>query len=232
MNFNVITLFPEALMDMLSFGVIGRAIKDKHIKLRCFNPRDWSDNKHRRVDDRPFGGGAGMLMMYDPLYRTLMAIKQQDADTRVIYLSPQGQPLKQADCNQMAATMGSITLLCGRYEGVDQRFIDAHVDLELSLGDYVISGGELAAAVLIDAVSRQIPGVLGDESSAQDDSFMSGKLGYPQYTRSELLGQSGVPEVLLSGDHQKIAAWRAAQALAKTKQQRPDLMAGTSEGES
>jgi tRNA (guanine37-N1)-methyltransferase len=130
MNFNVITLFPEALLDMLSFGVIGRAIKDKHISVRCFNPRDWSDNKHRRVDDRPFGGGAGMLMMYDPLYRTLMAIKEQDAETQVIYMSPQGQPLKQVDCNQMAMTK-SVTLLCGRYEGVDQRFIDRHVDKEI-----------------------------------------------------------------------------------------------------
>ncbi len=231
MRFNIITLFPDALKDMLSFGVIGRALDAKQIELRCFNPRDWSDNKHRRVDDRPFGGGAGMLMMYDPLYRTLMAIKEQDADTQVIYLSPQGQPLEQADCNEMAATTGSITLLCGRYEGVDQRFIDRHVDRELSIGDYVISGGELAAAVMIDAVSRQLPGVLGDESSARSDSFMSGTLGYPQYTRSEILGQSGVPAVLLSGDHQKIADWRAAQALAKTKQQRPDLMAGTSEGE-
>jgi len=231
MNFNVITLFPEALEDMLSFGVIGRAIKDKRINVRCFNPRDYSENKHRRIDDRPFGGGAGMLMMYDPLYRTLMAIKEQDADTQVIYLSPQGQPLKQADCNQMATTESSVTLLCGRYEGIDQRFIDSHVDLELSLGDYVISGGELAAAVMIDAVSRQIPGVLGDESSAQDDSFMYGQLGYPQYTRSEILGQSGVPAVLLSGDHKKIAAWRAVQALERTKQRRPDLMEGTSEGE-
>lgn len=229
MNFNVITLFPEALEDMLSFGVIGRAIKDKRIKITFFNPRDWSENKHRRVDDRPFGGGAGMLMMYDPLYRTLMAIKDQDADTRVIYLSPQGRPLKQPVCNQLA-TVNSITLLCGRYEGVDQRFIDEHVDQELSLGDYVISGGELAAAVLIDAVSRQIPGVLGDETSAQDDSFMTGHLGYPQFTRSEILGQSGVPEVLLSGDHKKIAAWRVAQALERTKQRRPDLMEGTSEG--
>ncbi len=230
MNFNVMTLFPEALETMLSFGVIGRAIKDKRINVRYFNPRDWSDNKHRRVDDRPFGGGAGMLMMYDPLYRTLMAIKAQDTDTRVIYLSPQGQPLQQARCNHMA-TMNSITLLCGRYEGVDQRFIDQHVDQELSLGDYVISGGELAAAVVIDAVSRQLKGVLGDESSAQSDSFMQGYLGYPQYTRSEILGQSGVPDVLLSGDHKKIARWRATQARERTKQRRPDLMEGTSEGQ-
>jgi tRNA (guanine37-N1)-methyltransferase len=230
MIFNVITLFPQELLGMVSFGVIGRAVNDQRIKVRCFNPRDWADNKHRRVDDRPFGGGAGMLMMYDPLYRTLKAIKEQDADTRVIYLSPQGVPLKQAVCNQMA-TQGSVTLLCGRYEGVDQRFIDQHVDQELSLGDYVISGGELAAAVFIDAVSRQLPGVLGDETSAQSDSFMADQLAYPQYTRSEILGQSGVPEVLLSGDHQKIAAWRAAQSLVMTKQRRPDLLEGTSEGE-
>lgn len=229
MNVNVITLFPEALKEMLSFGVIGRAIEDGRIHLRCFNPRDWSGNKYRRVDDRPFGGGAGMLMMYDPLYRTLKAIKEQDADTRVIYLSPQGQPLVQATCNQLA-TIESVTLLCGRYEGVDQRFIDRHVDMEVSLGDYVISGGELAAAVMIDAVTRQLPGVLGDESSAISDSFMDGYLGYPQYTRSEILGQSGVPSVLLSGDHKKIAAWRAARALDRTKQRRPDLMEGTSEG--
>jgi len=230
MQFNVITLFPTEFENMVNCGVIGRAIQQELIRLRCYNPRDWSDNKHRSVDDRPFGGGSGMVMMYDPLVRTLAAIKQQSPTTKVVFLTPHGQPLKQTICNRLAKSH-DITLLCGRYEGVDQRFIDRHVDLEISLGDFVISGGELAAAVLIDAVARQLPGVLGGIDSAETDSFMNGMLSYPQYTRSELLGQSGVPDVLLSGDHKKIAAWRQAQAIALTKQRRPDLLEGTSESQ-
>ncbi len=228
--FNVITLFPKELESMVNCGVIGRALQQGLIHLRCYNPRDWADNKHRSVDDRPFGGGSGMVMMYDPLVRTLAAIKQQSPTTKVVFLTPHGQTLRQATCNRLAE-FDNVTLICGRYEGVDQRFIDQHVDIELSLGDFVISGGELAAAVLIDAVSRQLPGVLGGVDSAETDSFMDGMLSYPQYTRSELLGQSGVPDVLLSGDHKKIAAWRQAQAIALTKQRRPDLLEGTSEGQ-
>lgn len=228
MEINVITLFPEMVEQTLSYGVIGKAIESGLIQLNCFNPRDFADNKHNRVDDKPFGGGPGMVMMYDPLIRVVEHIKEHYKLGQVVFLSPQGRPMQQADCNQWAKQQ-QITFLCGRYEGVDQRFIDRHVDVEISIGDYVISGGEMAACVAIDALSRQIDGVLGSGDSAETDSFMNGLLGYPQYTRSEKLGQSGVPDVLLSGHHQDIEKWRADQSLKLTKRRRPDLLEGTSE---
>lgn len=226
MRLNVITLFPDMVTQALSFGVIGRAIKQGLMTVHTFNPRDFAENKHNTVDDKPFGGGAGMVMMYDPLLRTWQAIQASGQAGLLYYLSPQGQVVKQSLCNEWAKT-DAMTLLCGRYDGIDQRFIDEHVSGELSIGDYVISGGELAACVVIDAIGRQIKGVLGDEDSAKTDSFMTAELAAPQYTRSEILGQSGVPEVLLSGNHQAIAAWRAEQAVKVTKQKRPDLV-GTS----
>ena len=228
MEINVITLFPEMVEQTLGYGVIGKAIEGGLIQLNCFNPRDFADNKHNRVDDKPFGGGPGMVMMYDPLIRVVEHIKKHYKLGQVVFLSPQGRPMQQADCNQWAKQQ-QITFLCGRYEGVDQRFIDRHVDVEISIGDYVISGGEMAACVAIDALSRQIDGVLGSGDSAETDSFMNGLLGYPQYTRSEKLGQSGVPDVLLSGHHQDIEKWRADQSLKLTKRRRPDLLEGTSE---
>lgn len=228
MILNVITLFPQMVKDALSYGVIGKAIDKGLLSLNCINPRDFADNKHNRVDDKPFGGGPGMVMMYDPMHRAMECVKQQGHAGEVVFLSPQGKQLDQSTCNELAG-MSCLTLVCGRYEGIDQRFVDEYVDREISIGDYVISGGEMAACVVIDAVGRQIKGVLGDDESAETDSFMNGLLGVPQYTRSDLLGQSGVPEVLLSGHHQAISAWRKKQAIAATKLKRPDLLAGTSE---
>lgn len=227
MQLNVITLFPQMVIDALSYGVVGRAIKQGTIQLTTYNPRDYAENKHNTVDDKPFGGGAGMVMMYDPLYRTWEDMQKNLATGPLLFMSPQGQKLTQKMCNDWSQ-LPALTLLCGRYEGVDQRFVDAHVDEEVSLGDYVISGGELAASVVIDAIARQIKGVLGKEASAETDSFMESGLAPPQYTRSDLLGQSGVPDVLLSGNHQAIAAWRSQQALLATERKRPDLLAGTS----
>jgi len=228
MKLNIITLFPEMVKNALSFGVIGKAIENDLLTLNCINPRDFAENKHNRIDDKPFGGGPGMVMMYDPMHRAMESVKQQGSMGEVVFLSPQGKQLDQSLCNELA-TKKCMTLVCGRYEGIDQRFVDKYVDQEISIGDYVISGGEMAACVVIDAIGRQIKGVLGDDESAMTDSFMNGLLGIPQYTRSDLLGQSGVPEVLLRGHHQAINDWREKQAVAITKLKRPDLLAGTSE---
>ncbi len=213
----------------LSFGVIGRAIESGLITVSYINPRDYAENKHGRVDDKPFGGGPGMVMMYDPMKRALQAIEKKGHAGEVMFLTPQGKQLNQSLCNELAKK-NTLTLVCGRYEGIDQRFVDECVDQEISIGDYVISGGEVAACVVIDAIGRQIKGVLGDDESATTDSFMNGMLGFPQYTRSDLLGRSGVPEVLLSGHHQAISDWREHQAAELTKLKRPDLLVGTSEG--
>jgi tRNA (guanine37-N1)-methyltransferase len=223
MKFTVITLFPEMLENVLCFGVIGKAIEKGLIELITINPRDFSCDKHQRVDDRPFGGGAGMVMMYDPLAKTMDHLQQQNKNIRLSFLSPDGEKLNQNLVNKLSKEK-ELYLLCGRYEGIDQRFIDKYVDNEISIGDFVISGGELAAAVVIDAIARQIPEVLGDEESAKTDAFMQNTLGYPQYTRSDELGQTGVPEVLLSGNHAKIAQWREQQAIEKTELKRPDLL--------
>lgn len=222
-KFTVITIFPQMVADVLAYGVIGKAIDKGLIEIQTLNPRDFSTDKHHRVDDRPFGGGAGMVMMYDPLAATLEYLSKQDKDLRLNFLSPHGEKLNQNMVNKFAK-LKHIVLLCGRYEGIDQRFIDNYVDNEISLGDFVISGGELAAAIIIDAVARQIPKVLGDEDSAKTDSFMQNMLTAPQYTRSEKLKTKGVPEVLLSGNHAKIAKWRADKALEITKLKRPDLL--------
>ncbi len=226
--FTVITIFPEMVKQSLSYGVIGKAIDLGLICVETINPRDFCQDKHHRVDDRPFGGGAGMVMMYDPLAKAVDYIKQQHQDFRLSFLSPHGKTLDQKMVNDLAQQQ-HVVLLCGRYEGIDQRFIDKYVDEEISIGDFVISGGELAAAVIIDAVARQTPSVLGDEDSAKSDSFMNASqqqvlLGPPQYTRSDELKQQGVPPVLLSGDHAKIAQWRAQQALNLTHIKRPDLI--------
>jgi len=222
-KFTVITIFPEMIQNVLSYGVIGKALDKGLIELSTINPRDFSTDKHKRVDDRPFGGGAGMVMMYDPLAATVEHLKLQDKDLKLSFLSPHGKTLNQDTVNLLAKE-AHIVLLCGRYEGIDQRFVDKYVDNEISLGDFVISGGELAAATIIDAVARQIPEVLGDKDSAKTDSFMLNTLGAPQYTRSEVLKTKGVPEVLLSGNHAKIAQWRKAQALKTTQLKRPDLL--------
>ncbi len=233
MQFDVVTLFPEFIRAFKENGVTGRAIKHGLLEVNTWNPRDFTVDKHRTVDDRPYGGGPGMLMKVQPLRDTLTAIKTQLASSRygegsgqarkIIYLSPQGKTLTQAAAKALSSEPGLI-VIAGRYEGIDERLIIAEVDEEWSIGDYILSGGELPAMVLIDAVARLIPGVLGHTESAQQDSFVNGLLDYPHYTRPEQIDGREVPQVLLSGDHAAIARWRKKQALGKTWQRRPDLL--------
>ena len=226
MRIDVITLFPESLEELTGLGVTGRAIRDGRVELKACNPRDLATDRHRTVDDRPYGGGPGMVMAVEPLSSTIRAVrKQHPGGARVSLMSPQGRKLDQAGVEELARRQGLI-LVCGRYEGIDERVIESEVDEEWSIGDYVISGGELAAAVVIDAVVRLIPGVLGDDQSALEDSFVDGLLDYPHYTRPEMSGDKAVPQVLLSGDHEAIRRWRRKQALGRTWQRRPDLLEG------
>jgi tRNA (guanine37-N1)-methyltransferase len=224
MRFDVISLFPEYVNQCLKVGVVGRAFERSIAQLHTWNPRDFTHDNYRRIDERPFGGGPGMVMMADPLLECLQAIKNADAaPTRVLYMSPQGKPFNQAKARELAL-LPRVILLAGRYEGVDQRFLDAHVDEEISLGDFVLSGGELPAVTVIDAVVRLLHGVLNDADSAVQDSFEQGVLDCPHYTRSESMGTAGVPEVLLSGNHALIARWRRRQSLGQTWLKRPDLL--------
>ena len=224
MRFDVITLFPDYFRQCLQVGVVGRAFERGLAGLHVWNPRDFAHDNYRRIDERPFGGGPGMVMMVDPLMECLDAVVQaDDGPAHTVYLSPQGQPFTQAKARELAGRPRLI-LLAGRYEGVDQRFVDAHIDEEISLGDYVLSGGELPAATVIDAVVRLLDGVLNDADSAIQDSFEDGLLDCPHYTRSETLGTVGVPEVLLSGNHALIARWRRKQSLGRTWLKRPDLL--------
>lgn len=224
MRFDVITLFPDYFRQCLQVGVVGRAFERGLAGLHVWNPRDFAHDNYRRIDERPFGGGPGMVMMADPLMECLDAVVQaDDGPAHTVYLSPQGQPFTQAKARELAGRPRLI-LLAGRYEGVDQRFVDAHIDEEISLGDYVLSGGELPAATVIDAVVRLLDGVLNDADSAIQDSFEDGLLDCPHYTRSETLGTVGVPEVLLSGNHALIARWRRKQSLGRTWLKRPDLL--------
>ena len=222
MKFDIITLFPEMFSAIKEEGVISRALKKSKISIREWQLRDFSNNKYKNIDDRPYGGGAGMVMQVKPIRDCLGKIKEQEPETKVIYLSPQGKPLNQQLVEKLA-TFDSLTLLCGRYEGVDERIIINDIDYEISIGDYVISGGELAAMVLIDSVSRQIPGVLGNKDSLHD-SFSNDLLDCPHYTRPESIDGDSVPEVLLSGNQAKIDAWRQEQAIKKTKKKRPDIL--------
>lgn len=226
MRFDVITLFPEMVTAAASYGVTGKAIENAIVDLSVWNPRDYTQDKHRTVDDRPYGGGPGMVMKYQPLADAVCDAKSSFATKKrkVVYLSPQGKPLKQ---NLLTATgdVEQLILIAGRYEGIDERFIDSVCDEEWSLGDYVISGGELAALIVIDAVTRLQPGVLGDEESAKQDSYSDGLLDCPHYTRPEQLEQGAVPEVLLSGNHAQIERWRMKQSLGRTWCRRPDLLA-------
>lgn len=225
MHFAVITLFPEMLAAVTGFGVTGRAVKQELIKVDCWNPRDYSQDRHRTVDDRPYGGGPGMVMMVPPLMAAITAARNECGNSAsVIHLTPQGRKLDQAGVRELA-TRDSLILIAGRYEGIDERVIEAAVDEEWSLGDYVISGGELAAMVVIDAVSRLQPGILGHDGSASEDSFYDGLLDYPHYTRPEVAAGRAVPQVLLSGDHAAIRRWRLKQALGRTWSRRPDLLA-------
>jgi tRNA (guanine37-N1)-methyltransferase len=225
MRIDVVTLFPPMVEAIVGYGVTGRAIQNGLVSLKAWNPRDFADNRYRRVDERPYGGGPGMVMMPEPLARTIAAVKrEQAAGVRVSCLSPQGRVLDHAAVAELATRPGLI-LLAGRYEGIDERLIESMVDEEWSLGDYVLSGGELAALVMIDAVARQLPGVLGDEESAGQDSFVQGLLDCPHYTRPEEFDGRRVPEVLLSGDHERIRRWRLKQSLGRTWMRRPDLLA-------
>ena len=224
MKVQVITLFPEAFRPLVGLGVTGRALESGKIGLDMLNPRDFAADRHRTVDDRPYGGGPGMVMAVEPLRSTIRAARNQAADgTRVSLLSPQGQPLTQAAVRGLAQRE-ELILVCGRYEGIDERLIEMEIDEEWSIGDYVLSGGELAAAVVIDAVARLLPGVLGHEHSAQQDSFTDGVLDCQHYTRPETIEGRGVPAVLLSGDHAAIERWRRKQALGRTWLRRPDLL--------
>ncbi len=224
MRFDVVTLFPEMVESLQQFGIVGRAFTSDLAQLQCHNPRDDAQEENGRIDDRPYGGGPGMVMQYQPLHSTIGRLKRASEQAKVVYLSPQGKKLDQASIKALS-THDHLILLCGRYEGVDERLLQDMVDEEYSLGDYVISGGELAAMVVIDAIIRTLPGALGDEQSAVQDSFESGLLDYPHYTRPESIKGESVPEVLLSGDHNKIAEWRLKQALGRTYLRRPDLVA-------
>jgi tRNA (guanine37-N1)-methyltransferase len=225
MRIDVITLFPEAMHDMVDVGVTGRAIRDGKVTLQCWNPRDFATDRHRSVDDRPYGGGPGMVMMVEPLRSTIRAARKMQPDTPVSLMSPQGQALDQAAVRNMASRAGLI-LVCGRYEGFDQRLIELEIDEQWSIGDYVLSGGELAAAVIIDAVTRLQPGTLGDAQSAEQDSFSDGLLDHPHYSRPESVAGLEVPPVLLSGNHEEIRRWRKQQSLGRTWLKRPDLLKG------
>ena len=222
MKFDIITLFPEMFSAIKEEGVISRALKNSIISIREWQLRDFSRNRYKNVDDKPYGGGAGMVMQVQPIRDCLAKIKELEPETKVIYLSPQGEPLNQKLVEKFAE-FESLTLLCGRYEGIDERVIENDIDYEVSIGDYVISGGELASMVLIDAVSRRIDNVLGNKDSL-NDSFAVNLLDHPHYTRPESIDGESVPEVLLSGNQAKIDAWRREQAIKKTKQKRPDIL--------
>jgi len=225
MQLQIVTLFPDMVRTVADYGVVGRAVDRGIVSLQSTDPRDFTADVHRTVDDRPYGGGPGMVMKYEPVAAALNAARaEMPAGSPVVCLSPQGAVFDQATAQRFADLPGMV-FLAGRYEGIDERLIEAEVDEELSLGDFVLSGGEIAAMAVIDAVVRLLPGVLGDEASAQQDSFMEGLLDHPHYTRPEEIAGRRVPEVLLSGDHARIAKWRYQQALGRSFLRRPDLVA-------
>jgi tRNA (guanine37-N1)-methyltransferase len=224
MRIQVITLFPEEFRPLVGLGVTGRAISTGQVQLELLNPRDYARDRHRSVDDRPYGGGPGMVMAVEPLRSTIQAARERAGEQALVsLLSPQGRRLEQAAVRELAQRQ-ELILVCGRYEGIDERLIELEIDEEWSLGDYVLSGGELAAAVVIDAITRLLPGVLGDEQSAAQDSFTDGLLDCQHYTRPEEIEGLAVPPVLLSGDHGAIERWRRQQALGRTWLRRPDLL--------
>ena len=225
MRFDIITLFPK-IFNALKSGITGRALTQKIIELKCWNPRDFTDDPNKRIDDRPYGGGPGMVMEYEPLHNAITAARNDDTTkSTVIYLSPQGKPLTQSKIREWSTTPENrLILIAGRYEGIDERVILKDVDEEWSIGDYVLSGGELPAMVMIDAITRLLPGALGDNTSAQNDSFENGLLDHPHYTRPETIDGLSVPSVLQSGDHSAILAWRRKESIGKTWQKRPDLL--------
>ena len=227
-RFDVVTLFPEMFDAISKYGITSRALQNNIYDLKFWNPRDFTTDNHKTVDDRPYGGGPGMVMLAEPLEKSIHAAKaahaSQNIESWVIHLSPAGKPLTHEKVMQLSKKQG-LVLLTSRYEGVDQRLIDAEVDEELSIGDYVLSGGELPAMALIDSIVRQLPGSLGDSDSAIEDSFVDGLLDCPHYTRPEEYNGVSVPEVLTSGNHAKIKQWRLKMSLHRTRDQRPDLLA-------
>jgi tRNA (guanine37-N1)-methyltransferase len=224
MNFEVVTLFPEMVSTIAEYGVVGRAQRNGLVALDCENPRDHTSDVHRTVDDRPYGGGPGMVMKYEPLAASIDSVRARMPEgSPVVYLSPQGKVFDQAMARRFSELPG-LVLVAGRYEGVDERLIESHVDEEVSLGDFVMSGGEIAAMAVIDTVTRLLPGVLGDADSAEQDSFTDGLLDCPHYTRPEEVAGREVPPVLLSGDHAAIGRWRYKQALGRSYLRRPDLV--------
>ncbi len=227
LNLGIISLFPE-MFQALQVGITGRALQRQLLSLQFFNPRDFTTDKHGAVDDKPYGGGPGMVLQVQPLRDSIAAAKQKlGAKAPVIYLSPQGKRLNQASLSSLMA-QAPLILLAGRYEGIDQRVIDTQVDEQWSIGDYILTGGELPAMVMVDAMTRLLPGALGDPESAQAESFTTGLLDHPHYTRPEMINEQKVPPVLLSGDHAAIERWRLKQALGRTWQARPDLLANKS----
>ena len=224
MRFDVVTLFPDMFQALTDHGVTGRAVKQEKVSIQCWNPRDFTHDNYQTVDDRPYGGGPGMLMKIQPLKDAIHAAKAAAGEgAKVIYMSPQGRKLDQRGAEQLAQQQ-KLILVAGRYEGIDERLIETEIDEEWSLGDFVLSGGEMAAMTMMDAVIRLVPGVLGHALSAQQDSFSDGLLDCPHYTRPELYEGQAVPEVLLSGNHEKIRQWRLKQSLGRTWQRRPDLL--------
>jgi tRNA (guanine37-N1)-methyltransferase len=226
MNINIISLFPEMIRDASAWGVVGRALEKGIVRLECTNPRDYTDDVHQSVDDRPYGGGPGMVLKVKPMSAAIAAARERmPAGSKVVFLSPQGREFDQSAARELA-TLPGIILVCGRYEGFDERLLERHADDELSLGDYVISGGELGALIVTDAVLRLLPGVLGDEASAEQDSFSEALLDCPHYTRPEVVDGQAVPDVLLTGNHGEIRRWRLKQSLGRTWVRRPDLLEG------
>ena len=223
MKFDVLTLFPEMLAAYLQQGVLGRAVKRGLVDVNLINIRDFAKGTHKTTDDRPYGGGEGMVMKPGPIYRALKSVDRVDGRSLVILLSPQGKLFDQSIAWEMSG-WDQLILLCGRYEGIDERIKLTCIDMELSIGDYILSGGELGAMVIVDAVSRLIPGVLGGERSNLEDSFEDGLLEYPQYTRPRVFQDKEVPEILLSGNHEKIRVWRREQSLRRTLEKRSDLL--------
>ena len=220
----VITLFPDMFDSVCREGVFSRAIESGVVSIRFFNPRDYTSDRHRTVDDRPYGGGAGMVMKVQPLQAAVEAAKQQaPQNTPVVLMSPQGKKFSQTEVAQFKAAAGLI-LVCGRYEGVDERFVQRCIDLEWSIGDYVLTGGELPAMVVMDAIARHLPGTLGNQMSALDESYLDATLDYPHYTRPETLGSEGIPSQLLTGDHGQVARYRRREALKRTLSRRPELL--------
>ncbi len=223
MIFDVLTLFPDMFSSPLQESILGRAIKQKLLQVRTHNLRDWAEGKHLSTDDAPYGGGDGMVMKPEPIARAVSDLKRESPGAKVLLMTPQGIPFKQQHASDLAAESGLI-FLCGRYAGFDERVRQTLVDAEFSIGDFVLTGGELPAMVMIDAISRHLPGVLGSSDSVENDSFGDGLLECPQYTRPAVFAGMSVPDVLLSGDHGKVAVWRREQQLLRTLQRRPDLL--------